>query len=466
MAFAQNLLEGFAQAAGDQPTVARIENEKADRVATQHEELAAQTQSILNDVTGLQQRRATLDPKATTYQADLAANDKALHDARQALTDLYHPDKNPGALNHIGGFIRQHLSKTKPQVTPAQAKQSMAQTIAQLDAAAAPPGTASTLSAEEKAKAERVAAGLEPRATAPKAEAENWQLVEITKPDGSKMSVQHNTKSNEFADLAGKPLAPEQLTGATVVPKASGAGPIRAWKKKGGKVVSVLVDRATNKEIPGSENADIQPPSNLAGRVTTGFFHYVDDNNQVHQIQETHTSMPAGAGIPTTPGEAKDRILGTKISAPVNKAQSDFQEATKLASVADQVAQKPNDAVNQKRLAVALERASAGRFTTQALDYIIKAGWGNTIEQWANNPTTGALPSDVLRQLVDGAHENLRGAQEALKVAHGPSAGGGTPAAQFKVPAGAPAAPKEDGHKLKANGQVIAISRGGQWVAP
>lgn len=36
----------------------------------------------------------------------------------------------------------------------------------------------------------------------------------------------------------------------------------------------------------------------------------------------------------------------------------------------------------------------------------------------------------------------------------------------FKVPAGAPAPPKEDGHKLKANGQVVAISQGGQWVAP
>jgi hypothetical protein len=36
----------------------------------------------------------------------------------------------------------------------------------------------------------------------------------------------------------------------------------------------------------------------------------------------------------------------------------------------------------------------------------------------------------------------------------------------FKVPADAPPAPREDGHKLKANGQVIAISKGGQWTAP
>jgi hypothetical protein len=36
----------------------------------------------------------------------------------------------------------------------------------------------------------------------------------------------------------------------------------------------------------------------------------------------------------------------------------------------------------------------------------------------------------------------------------------------FHVPAGAPNPPKEDGHQLKMNGQVIAVSKGGQWAAP
>jgi hypothetical protein len=111
------------------------------------------------------------------------------------------------------------------------------------------------------------------------------------------------------------------------------------------------------------------------------------------------TKMPKGfQGKPTSVQVAADK---------------DYITAVKLDSIANQVAQKPDDAINQKRLAVALERISAGRFTTQALDYIIKAGWGNTIEQWANNPSTGALPKDVLRQLVDGAHENLKAAKDA-----------------------------------------------------
>jgi hypothetical protein len=43
-----------------------------------------------------------------------------------------------------------------------------------------------------------------------------------------------------------------------------------------------------------------------------------------------------------------------------------------------------------------------------------------------------------------------------------PAASGGG----FKVPDGAPAAPKEDDKLLKMNGAVVAKSKGGQWVAP
>jgi hypothetical protein len=138
------------------------------------------------------------------------------------------------------------------------------------------------------------------------------------------------------------------------------------------------------------------------------------------------TSGSKGAGTPSAPKESGATKTGnTKVGAPlfqgrtpaIAKAQNDIVDATKLASIADQVASRPNDAINQKRLAVQLERASAGRFTVQALDYVIKSGWGNTLQQWANNPTTGALPPDIVRQLVDGAHENLIAAQESLKAA-------------------------------------------------
>jgi hypothetical protein len=122
-----------------------------------------------------------------------------------------------------------------------------------------------------------------------------------------------------------------------------------------------------------------------------------------------------------TPQPKKDQLDFRKGTPAQTKARGDYDEAVKLSSLADQVSARPNDAINQKRLAVALERASAGRFTTQALDYIIKAGWGNTLEQWANNPSTGALPTDVMRQLVDGAHQNQTASLKALQAAATPT---------------------------------------------
>src|SRR5208283_2146306 len=121
-------------------------------------------------------------------------------------------------------------------------------------------------------------------------------------------------------------------------------------------------------------------------------------------------SKPKGAGVVSV----GDKPIGGKNTAPQNKADTEYNEAVSLASIADQVAKKPDDAVNIKGFAIALERARAGRFTTQALDVMLDAGWGNKLEQWANKPTSGSLPSDIIRQLVDGAHENLA-AKKAAK---------------------------------------------------
>jgi hypothetical protein len=85
-----------------------------------------------------------------------------------------------------------------------------------------------------------------------------------------------------------------------------------------------------------------------------------------------------------------------------------------LSSLADQVEKNPNDAVNQKRLLESLQKVSAGRFTQAAADYIKSAGLANSVEEWLNKGSTGTLPKDVMRQLIDGAHQNLKAAQDAL----------------------------------------------------
>jgi len=144
MPFLENIVEGFAQAAGDQSTVAKFENEKTRRRGLEHEELQAQTQSILNDVGALHQRQQSLDPKSPTFEKDSSDIRSALAKAQQSFTDLYHPEKNPGALQHVAGFIKQHLSKRPPgppPTTPAEARQRFAQTQADVGQVAYAPGT-------------------------------------------------------------------------------------------------------------------------------------------------------------------------------------------------------------------------------------------------------------------------------------------------------------------------------------
>ena len=133
------------------------------------------------------------------------------------------------------------------------------------------------------------------------------------------------------------------------------------------------------------------------------------------------TKAPGGVAAPVIPGSGawartKDPVFKADVST-YKKANDDVIAATKLDSLANQVASHPDDAVNQKRLVVALERQASGRYTEAARQYIVQNGWGNSIEQWANNVTTGALPKDVLRQMVDGAHQNLQASQDALKAA-------------------------------------------------
>jgi hypothetical protein len=218
--------------------------------------------------------------------------------------------------------------------------------------------------------------------------------------------------------------------GATLASTSAGTPPKPVFKILKGH--EVLIDPASQKVIK-----DFGPTG--TARVTTHQQAITDGNGQVHIVNLTSVSTPGGGSVdvdvdpsqseapkgpaprsapkshPASSGTNGSKTLDfTKGTPASNKARTDYVEASKLSSIADQVAQHPNDAINQKRLAVALERASAGRFTTQALDYIIKSGWGNTIEQWANNPTTGALPADVMRQLVDGAHQNLTAARQAI----------------------------------------------------
>jgi hypothetical protein len=344
--FIQSEAAGLSEAAGAADTAKSLRGQMDDRRATAHEELEANTHSILDDVRRLQDRRASLDPKSPTYQKDIADNDTALHDARMALTKMYHPDTNPGALAHLGSFIKSHLGKQPSQgqvSTPAEARQRL--DLAGLDARAAGPGKT-------------------PATPQNPILVKRQQMKEAGYSDEDIARAEHR----EPATPPGAPVA-----------------------------------TPTTPPAPVKKTSDERPRDDFA-----------EWKNSHKDYKGTFEEWKYKITHPDKPGKPP---AAPHLTPAQNHAQVGYIDALKLSKVADDVAKKPNDAVNQKRLAVALERISAGRFTTQALDYIVKAGWAASAEQFWNNIDNGTLPETVIRQLVDGAHQNLQAAKDVLKEA-------------------------------------------------
>ena len=449
MAFLENLAEGFARAAGAEGTASAIERKKQRREALSDLELQNQTQQILGDVGALQDRRAKLDPNSPTYQKDLQTIDQALHDARGVFTDLYHPEKNPGALEKLGGYISRHLGKGQaqpaPALTPAQARANLGQQVGAIEQVAygqsqpenpyakisrqireANPG----MSEEEIQRRVDIAAGFEAKPTNRPA----WK--EYVSPDG---------KSRQWIDVSD----------ANNIPAGWQPVPTRGEQSSAPKVGSFgdFMIQAYGAHPTAEQYQEGRQRWQQSGAGTTVGEHIItvpQPDGSIKSYRETTVSTKTYGTppptVPTTPGAARTRVaptphasiaptgttVGGRLTAPQSAAQKKYDEAEGLVKIAELVAGHPDDAVNQKRLAVQLERLSAGRFTTQALDYIIRAGWGNTIQQWANNITTGALPPDIVRQLVDGANEYREGARAELQASGAP------------VPGNAPAATGAD----------------------
>jgi hypothetical protein len=436
MPLLENLAEGFANAAGATGAAQSIEKNKQRRQNLSDQELEDTVQAHMDVMKGIQAKLGQNPNDAQLQQA--------LSGERDQLFQLLHPANNPDALGRVKKLFRHIFRQREPQ--PNQPVNNLPSVAAMT--AGAPMSKEDQefagFSPEDKNKAMRIRAGLDPRATTEKPDPENWTVVTGVTSDGKPFTFQHNSKNHESLTLDGKPIPPEQLQGFTVPPKGS-AGPrvgtlgeflINAYGPH-----PTAVQEAQGRALWAQANAGTTVGEHVV------MVPQVDGSiKPVTVVTTSHKEFGTG-GAPTKPtkaaGEQKKDLqnmtkksaagvasvgdaVGGKRTTAQNKADNDFVEATKLASVADQVAQKPDDAINQKRLAVSLERASAGRFTTQALDYIIKAGWGNTIEQWANNPSTGALPRDVMRQLVDGAHENLKAAKAARDAAFGESGSSGT----------------------------------------
>jgi hypothetical protein len=462
---------GSSFAIGLQSGEQQSAQKQAHKQALSDQELEGKINELVDNRKAIQAKLPTLlDDKGQPTPEYQQAMD-ALTQNAQALRTIYHPNQNPSAVQKFGHVLTDALHITTPQQRQAQqaSKQATAASgdrqVAQGLAAAAPPSPAQT--AAQQTQAEIAAQN-----------AKNDALLAWAKNNGAPQEVidqmvahAGGAPSSKGTKAVGQPYqdandqkwyqrylnadgtdSRAEIPGYT--PKASGGGPIRAWTRdKKGKIISVLLDRTTNKPVPGSENYDILPPPYLTQRISTGVFHWTDQDNQVHETPESHTSgpvlpgasaqpasngaanpyvgtshppgpdgqvqgppeasaspttsktTPAASGKNTSPsatGKSGDKILGTKGSAPLNKARSEYSEAQGISTLAHDVLVNNPNSEKDYQFVLTLIRSDAGRVALPEIEKVFGAGGlKEGPERWVANAFRGELGPTLRKQLIE-----------------------------------------------------------------
>jgi hypothetical protein len=445
MGLLENLAQGLASAAGATDSVQAIQKNKDNRQATQHEELEATTKQLFDDLRGLQERKLKLNPQSPSYQTDAQSIDAEMEKARSAFHDLYHPAKNPGALNHLGRFINQHLLRqpASPSATPGQAKQDMGKTLSQLDSAASIPSAPQNpilvkrqqmkeagFTPDQISKIEQIDQGLQGKATPEKQS--NYVREDGASADGKPMSVWRNRSDpSDALDSTGQTVDPEILKGFRPTPKgAAGSAP------KVGSLGEFLTNAYGPHPTPKQEQEGKRLWMQSGAGTTTGT-HMIavpqmDGSIRMIQVETTSTKSFG------TPGEAKRQVpapsgaiksgdtVGGRMTAPVVAAKKDYDAAVKLDSLANQV-EGQHDPGPQRQLVLALIKAMAGRVNMQEYEiYTKKMGVENTVQGLINGISTGEMPAGIVQQIVKSAHANLKASKDALDAAQGTTPSGET----------------------------------------
>lgn len=207
-----------------------------------------------------------------------------------------------------------------------------------------------------------------------------------------------------------------------------------AWKRdaKTHKLVSVKLDEK-NQIIPGTENADIVPPPGLDGRITTSNYHYFDDKGQLHQIQETRTSMPASGGGGSSraakpPGQQKkelDKIIGFKGSKDYNDTKTAYEAAVDRTDTMDKNLQNGLQGDQQAMLSLVANHIGM-TLGAQRGARITRAVWDEAISStpWLAKVSAKfsddgylsgvTLAPEQMRQMVRLAHEKTQTLKDHL----------------------------------------------------
>jgi len=435
MPLLENLVEGLSRAAGATGAVSDIEKRKKERSQLSEDERKANLDLYNKAIDNIQTHMGTLDPESPQYKTLSSALQKAI----SSRTQLFHPSEAPSLAQKIGEKL--HLRQPIPQ-NAGDARSGLQDALV-AGLPVAPDEFPGITKSEDRAKAARIKHGLDPRALAEKPEVENWVPANVKFADGTEATLQRNSKSGEWTDLAGNPVPKERLATATIAPKPPKDK--YAWKRdpKTRKLVSVKLD-ANGQIIPGTENPNIVAPAGLEGRISTSNYHYVDDKGQIHQIQETRTSTPIGAGggggtaaIPKTPGEAKkaakqtapesskDKVIGFKGSKDYIDTKAAYQGAIDRTSTMEENLKNALNGDQQAMLSLVANHIGM-TLGMQKGARITRAVWDEAVESapWLERIAarfddrgylTGVtLAPDQMRSMVRLAHEKTQTLKEHL----------------------------------------------------
>lgn len=475
---------------------------------------------------GIQAKMAQLapdDPNRAVLQAQLSK-------VNSDTTDLFHPSKDPGALQHFGSLIMQHVfgkhpddvstpidpgqavpatstyvpggtgsavpgldvggtmalpaattaavQGPAPNPTPADLKAVAASRMADYQSAAAVP-VSGTLPMADQQEASRVRAGIDAKAVPDKPLKQVWK--QYTDPKTGKTDWYDLNDSDSHAGMTATPAGaqshPSMASEAVYIRARFGDHPTAAQiaqamqehhkilhpetltsheqlgYDENGNPSIVQLHGSSGHAYPQIPIGDAGPAASAApaAPAATGKLgSETDRNNPVNLQAPGGASTPGGikargkaqqaqaasqgAGQGATSGAGKGgagRVTpiqggGLHKNTPTQtKASTNYNDAQRISSLADDVVAHPNNAPQQKELAISLIKGMEGRFNVASYDAIVqKNGLGNSLEQWANDKFgKGTLPQEVVNDLVQVAKDNERTSHKARNQAYHPDGG-------------------------------------------
>ncbi len=322
---------------------------------------------------------------------------------------------------------------------------------------------------------------------------ESYKTQGLTLEDGSVVPAQYDSKSGRWFYLNNEPIPADVLRTAKIAAKPGTAK--SAWSRdERGRIYSVNLDPATHQEVSGTRNYDLVPPASLTGRITTGQFHYVDENGQVHEVAETRTSTPmgspggapapsaapsgtpraaapagAGAAPPRRPvapvapravggGAGRDKVIGWKGTKEYSDLRTQYHGAQLRMETMDKNIRHALNGDQQAMLSLVAQHigmtlgAQKGARINQAVwnEAVASAPWLQTVyaKAFHNDPETGdmvfdgwkggvTLTPDQMRSMVDLAHEQVDTLKDSLdRLTKEQQPGGSAAPAAGSVPPG------------------------------